>query len=504
MLGRALPARCTRPESAGWLPREHCNEWDRCMAGIVAYGAYIPFGRLSRAEIARAWGSTAPPGERAVASYDEDSLTMGVAAALDCLTGVDPGTVDALHFATTTPPYTEKQCAATVATVLGLPSEAVTMDFSGSLRCATNAMKAAVDAVRSGSARRVLVCAADTRPGYPAGPLEMSIGDGAGALLLGSTDTVAEVEGFVSRFDEIQDVWRSDRDRFIRTAEDRFAVDEGYLRALSGVVARLLEKQALTPRDFTRAAIYAPNSRQLAAALARTGFDRMSCPDTLHTLVGDTGCALPIMELVAALEEATPGQRILLAGYGNGCDAFALRTTPLAGSLPARRGIKQHLRSRCAVASYERYLKWRELLPVQPPARPPIELRQPTPNAQRREGRWELRLTGSRCLDCGTPQYPRQRVCVHCRARDRFEPYTFFDKAARLFSFSHDYVMETLDSPVTVTMVDFEGGGRLMCEMTDRDPAAVEVGMPLEMTFRRLYYVGGIHNYWWKCRPVRA
>ena len=84
------------------------------------------------------------------------------------------------------------------------------------------------------------------------------------------------------------------------------------------------------------------------------------------------------------------------------------------------------------------------------------------------------------------------------------EPYNFQDVPAKVFSFSHDYVVETTDSPVTVTFVDFEGGGRLMCDMTDRDPAAVEVGMPLEMTFRRLYYVGGIHNYWWKCQPVRC
>ena len=84
------------------------------------------------------------------------------------------------------------------------------------------------------------------------------------------------------------------------------------------------------------------------------------------------------------------------------------------------------------------------------------------------------------------------------------EPYSFADVPAKVFSFSHDYVMESVDSPVTVTFVDFEGGGRIMCDMTDRDPAAIEVGLPLEMTFRRLYYVGGIHNYWWKCQPVRC
>ena len=113
-------------------------------------------------------------------------------------------------------------------------------------------------------------------------------------------------------------------------------------------------------------------------------------------------------------------------------------------------------------------------------------------------------LTGTKCNQCGTPQYPPQRVCINCHAKDQFELYSFADIPARVFSFSHDYVMATVDPPVTVTFVDFEGGGRLMCDMTDREPAAIKVGTPLEMTFRRLYYVGGVYNYWWKCQPVRC
>ena len=92
---------------------------------------------------------------------------------------------------------------------------------------------------------------------------------------------------------------------------------------------------------------------------------------------------------------------------------------------------------------------------------------------------------------------------MSCKAKDDFERYSFMDRVARVSSFSHDFVMETLDPPVTVTVVDFEGGGRIMCDMTDRDPEEVEVDMQVEMTFRRLYYVGGIYNYWWKCRPIR-
>jgi uncharacterized OB-fold protein len=210
------------------------------------------------------------------------------------------------------------------------------------------------------------------------------------------------------------------------------------------------------------------------------------------------------MELVATLEEAGANERILMAGYGNGCDAFSVKTTEAIPNLPTRRGIKQHLSSKLMVSNYEKYIKWRDLLPIQPQARPPMELRQPTPSAQWREDQWEFRLTGSRCLHCETPQYPRQRVCINCHTRDKFEAYTFFDKPAKVFSFSHDYVMQTPDPPVTLTVVDFDGGGRLMCDMTDRDPESIKVGMPLEMTFRRLYYVGGIHNYWWKCRPVRG
>ena len=93
---------------------------------------------------------------------------------------------------------------------------------------------------------------------------------------------------------------------------------------------------------------------------------------------------------------------------------------------------------------------------------------------------------------------------MNCKSKDEYEYYPFADRAAKVFSFSHDYVMETQDPPVTVTVVDFEGGGRIMCDMTDREPQEVKVGMAVEMTFRRLYYVGGIYNYWWKCMPMRG
>ena len=295
------------------------------MPGITSYGAYIPLFRLSRAEIARAWGRPPAKGERAVAGYDEDSLTMAVAAARDCLKGADRASVGALYFASTTSPYKEKQAAATIASVLELPDDAATADFAGSLRCGTNALKAALDAVGSGSAETALVVAADMRLGYPSGPGEMNFGDGAVALLVGNGATIAEISHFDSRYYEIQDTWRSDKDTFVRTAEDRFSMDEGYVDVMVHGLSAALERYGLAPDDVAQLAINAPNARQLAGVAGKLRFGERTRVVDLLGQVGDTGCVASLLSLVAALEEAGSGETILLACYGNGCDTAVLR-----------------------------------------------------------------------------------------------------------------------------------------------------------------------------------
>jgi len=474
------------------------------MVGIISYSAYVPFHRLSRSEIARAWGKRELPGERAVANYDEDSLTMAVAAAMYCTKNMDIDSIDAVYFASTTSPHKEKQSAAMIATVLGLNRKTFTVDFSGSLRGGTNALRAAIDAVNSGSARSVLVCASDVRLGYPGGDYEMSFGDGAVALLIGNKDVVVEIEGSHVIYNELQDVWRTDRDTFVRSGEDRFILDEGYNKLVAEAVSGALSEFKFAPGDFAKVALYAPNERQMSSLSRKLGFDiKTQVPDAMYTSVGNTGTAMSLMCLVSALEESKGGDRVLLVSYGNGCDVFNLKVNDQIEKVKAKPGIKVYLESKRMISFYNKYIRWRELMVTQPAARPPVEERQPSPQAHYRENQKELRLRGTKCNKCGTPQYPPQRVCIVCRAKDDFEYYSFLDKKGKVFSFSHDYVMETLDSPVTTTVVDFEGGGRILCDTTDRDPDEIEVGMPVEMTFRRLYYVGGIYNYWWKSRPKR-
>ena len=474
------------------------------MAGIISFSAHIPIHRLSRVAIGQSWESRGGPGERAVANYDEDSLTMAVAAARNCLKNFANKKVDALYFASTTAPYLEKQSAAFAAAVLSLGEETQTLDFGNCLRAGTNAISAALNAINSGAAKTVLVVVSDLRVFLPKSAQEMANGDGAVAFLLGKEDVIAEIEWFDAYTDEIQDVWRIQGEKFIRQAEDRFVQDLGYARVVRNAVGKSLKKRGLGGDKFAKFAGNFADPKSIGRLVGKFGFNpETQIEGALNATVGDTGAVHALLNLAHALESAEAGQSVLVGCYGNGCDVFSVKVTDKIASYPFARRIDAQVNSKILISSYNKYLIWRNLVEVAQTPRPPLNERQPTPSAQWREVKWELTLSGTKCQECGTAQYPPQRVCMKCRAKDKMDHYCFNRVPAKVVTFSNDYIMETLDSPVTTTVVDFEGGGRMICDMTDRKLEEIVVGMDIEMTFRKLYTVGGIHNYWWKCTPVR-
>lgn len=472
------------------------------MFGLTSFGAYIPFYRLSREEVARAWISRGATGQKAVAGHDEDSVTMAVAAGLDCLNGVDSHTVEGLFLATTTSPYREKLSATIVATAIDCPDQAHTADITNSLRAGTIAVNFALDAIQSGRAKSIMVVASDVRQGAPRGEFESLIGDGAAALLFGDSKVVASIEGRHSMSNELLDVWRADKDSFLHSWEDRFIITRGYNRVVGETVQSLLKKHGLTPKDFAKAIIYAPDVRSHAALAQTLGFDpKTQLQSSLIREIGHTGVASPLMMLVAALGEAKPGDRLLFVSYGDGSDAFILQVTEEINNVGDGRGIKKYLQSKTRVISYEQYLHWRGLVPVEPLRR--LEPLVPSASALYRERKRILALYGYKCKRCGTPQYPPERICIHCQAKDEFDDYKFSGRRAEIFTFSEDYVTPLVDPPKIMCTIDFKGGGRMRAELTDHEPNEARVGLPLEMTFRKLQDLKGIHHYFWKCKPVR-
>ena len=467
------------------------------MAGIAAFGGYIPRYRLGAGT--DGWHSRA---ERAVANFDEDSVTMAVAAGLDCLAGRDRRLIDGLLFATTTPPYAEKGCASIIAAALDLRRDIFTADIADSLRAGTTALKQALDSVAAGSAGQVLVIAGDSRQGAPKGDAERNSGDGAAAFILSRDGVIAEHEGYYTITENMLDVWRSAGDPFVRSWEDRFAIEEGLERILGDAVAGYMQRQGISALDVGKLALYAPDGRRHAQLARQLGFAPEQTQDAMFGRLGNTGAAFVPMLLAAALETAAPGQLLVAASYGDGSDVIGFRATAPGGN-GRTGGIRGHLNAGRPLDSYETYARWRDVWVTDAASRrPPAP--SPSVSALWREGDRNIRFYGAACNQCGYVQYPPQRVCVQCQARDDSTPLRLSDRPARVFTYSMDYLAGTTDTPLVIAVVDFDGGGRALCMVTDRELDEIRVGMPVNMTFRKLRVVNGIHNYYWKATPQRA
>jgi len=472
------------------------------MAGITSYGAYVPFCRLSRDIISRAWGKSPSKGERAVAGFDEDSITMATEAAFDCLRGLNRGEVDGLFFASTTSPYKEKQAATLIATVADLGDEIITADFANSLRAGATALRSALDALNADSAKSVLVTAADCRLGYPNTGDELNFGDGAAALLIGDSNIIAEIEGVCSIANEIVDVWRTEKQNFVQSWEARFVTTHGYTESMRKAISGVMKKCGLKAADLSRVALYGPDARSPQDLARSLGFDaKTQLQDPMLNTVGNTGVAHALMVLCSALEEAKAGDRILLASYGDGADAFVLKVTEAIEKIKGNRGVRGFLEPKKMLPTYEKYLLYRELLEQ------PLELFNvdSAASVMWRDRNWVLRGHGSKCRQCGMVTFPIQRVCYGCRSKDDYDEVRLTDKRGKVFSFSRDLLAGgPADPEIVQTIVESEEGeARIYCMMTDCDPTEIKIGTPVEMTFRRMREARGFYNYFWKCRPIR-
>jgi len=466
--------------------------------GITAYGSYVPYRRLKRAAIAQVLGIPAGKGERAVASFDEDSVSMAVEAARDALRGASPASIRSLLFATTTPPYAEKLNAALVGAAAQLPLEIRAADLTGSPRVGLTALLQATDAVRANGGA-ALVAIADCRIAAPEGKAESAGGDAGVAFVVGE-DPIAEIVATASVTREFLDTWRAPGERFAHSWEERFALTQAHAPLLGAAVQRVLAEAKCAPSDLAKVILDAPNPRAADELARGAKLAPEQLADPLALTVGQTGAAHAALLLANVLAAAKPGDRILVASAGDGADAVVLKVTDRAAGYTQARSVGRLIESKGDVA-YARYLKWREILPTEPPRRPDPD--RPAGPPMLRSETWKFGFVGSKCTACGTAQLPPQRICIQCRTRDAMEPYPFADRPAKVATFTLDHLAHSLNPPTVAVVVDFEGGGRFLCEMTDCEPDKVAIGDEVEMTFRRMHSAGGVHNYFWKCRPRR-
>lgn len=481
------------------------------MVGITSYGGHIPRLRLNRGVVygANAWmapgliGSAA--GERAMANWDEDSVTMAVEAARDCISGFDKSTIDAAYLASVNFPYEDRLNSGIMATALNLSSSLDSADFTASMRAGASALVAGINAVKSGDFNNVLVAAGDRRITKMAYTHELLAGDGAAAVLLGSDNVVAEFKCSVTITEDFADHYRGEGEQFDYNWEERWIRDEGILKIVPPTIKKLLDKAGISAGDVDRFVMPCMFPRVPAQIAGMLEIGPEKAADNMHAVCGDTGTAHPLVMLIAELEKASPGDKIVVAAFGQGCTAILFEVTDNISSMSAKRGIKGSLADRKEEQNYIKFLSHRGLLQQDLTMRAEANWRTAV-SALYRNRRMIIGMVGGRCTKCGTSQFPKADICVNpdCKAVHSQEDCEFADQAGKIKTYTADLLTFTPDPPAHYGMVTFENEGRGMFDFTDYEIGKIEVGLPVRMVFRirNIDKQRNFTQYYWKAKPI--
>ncbi len=484
------------------------------MGGLVGYGAYVPYYQLERTRIAGVLGSGGGFGTRSVAAFDEDTTSMAAAAgraALAGLTGAggQPGRalVRQLFFATTVPAYADKTNATAVHAALRLPADALAVDMAGAVRSGVGALVTAAQ-----SAVPTMAALADIRTGLPGSADERDGGDGAAAFVFGGADAgfsgadgglpvLAEIIGQGCATAEFLDRWRAPGAAASRVWEERFG-EQVYGPLAEAAMADALKQAGLTPGQVDHLIVAGLPARAVSRTIRAVGVPAEAVAGNHAASIGNAGTAQPGILLADVLDRAGPGETVLLVVLADGATALALRTTAALASHRPPQPVAAQIAAGSTALDYATFLSWRGFLDREPPRRPdpdPVA----APPAQRRTD-WKFGLVAAKCTRCGTRSLPPDRVCQRCHAVDEMTPEPLADVPATVTTYTVDRLAYTPSPPMLMVVLDFDGGGRMRCQLTDAAEDEVRIGLRVEMTFRRLVTAAGVHNYFWKARPIRS
>lgn len=348
------------------------------MAGIVGYGAYIPRFRLKVEDIWDVWVNPIDTPaiikertrltEKAVSRWDEDSVTMSVVAAKASLesAGIAADELNAVYFGSCTNPYTSKAAVSIITEALTDKKEMFCADVQFAARSGTAALQIGAALCDAGQAKLALAIGSDTlsRHVAPNDPMEYSASCGAAAFILGTEKVIAKIDNMYSYNTQSPEFFRLDGERYIKHAasEDGETL-WGYRKYVKAAIAGFLKKFDAKPADFTYIAIGQPDGKMPVDVSSEIGFSQEQItPGLIAPEIGDCGSASSLLSLQTVLDQAKPGEKILLVayGFGAGCDVFSLETTNLLSKARKRRAtypsVKDLINAREYIA-YAQYLR---------------------------------------------------------------------------------------------------------------------------------------------------
>jgi len=303
--------------------------------GIVGYGAYVPRNRLPAKEIGRIWGASDsgfPVQEKSVPGLDEDTTTMAIEAARNALrrAGIPAKELRAVWVGTESKSYAVKPTGTIVAEALGATPHTQAADWEFACKAGTEALQAALGLVGSAMARYVLIIGMDAAQSRPGDELEYTAGAGGAAYIIGPREeSLAYFEGSVSYVSDTPDFFRRAHERYPRHG-GRFTGEPAYFKHITGAAQLLMQELGRKPEDYAACVFHQPNSKFPHRVGKMLGFSgQQMAAGLLVSEIGNTYAGSSLLGLSAVLDQAKPGQRILLVSFGSGAgsDAFSLVVT---------------------------------------------------------------------------------------------------------------------------------------------------------------------------------
>jgi hydroxymethylglutaryl-CoA synthase len=302
--------------------------------GIVGYGVYIPRYRLPASEVARLWkGSddeSTPIKEKAVPGADEDTVTISIEASRNALkrAGIDPTEIRAVWVGSESHPYAVKPSSTIVGEAIGCSPHIQAGDWEFACKAGTEAIVAAIGFVGSGMARYALAIGADTAQGRPGDALEYTAAAGGAAYILGpAEESLATINATFSYVTDTPDFWRRPQQNYPEHGQ-RFTGDPAYFKHITEAASHLMKANHTNPADYKYAVFHQPNAKFPQRVAAMLGFSKEQFKTgLLSPVIGNTYAGASLVGLTAILDEAEPGDRILLTSFGSGAGSDCMDIT---------------------------------------------------------------------------------------------------------------------------------------------------------------------------------
>jgi len=308
------------------------------MAGIIGYGSYVPRYRIKVESIAAQWGTDAQSfktglkvREKSVPAPDQDTITMSVEASRNALmrAEIDPSQIGAVYVGSESHPYAVKPSGTTVAEAIGATPDVHCADYEFACKAGSEAMFVALQLVESGAMQYALAIGADTSQGAPGDALEYTASAGAAAFIMGNQNPIAICEHSFSYMTDTPDFWRREH-QFYPQHAGRFTGEPAYFKHVINCAKSTMERAGMKPSDFTYAVFHQPNGKFPLRAGKKLGFTPeqlqigLLCPE-----IGNTYSGASPLGLTAILDEAKPGDYVLMVSYGSGAgsDGFIWKIT---------------------------------------------------------------------------------------------------------------------------------------------------------------------------------